>query len=160
MVHLGFSCSILLWCTTFNLWTFSWTVHFELLFRLKGTEQIHTEGSYFPSIIISVLCLIYYLIISWQLYLISLIHDVLNIIWRSLNSPLPLWYPYWPPSLLFPLTHLNLTSQPSEGRKASQKILLVRATFSSFSLPSHLEIIFFSMLFSSRRQFFHNPATF
>ena len=29
--------------TAYNLWTFSWFVHFELLFRLKGTEKIHTE---------------------------------------------------------------------------------------------------------------------
>ena len=42
--------TFLLWCTAYNLWTFIWIVHFELLFRLKGTEQI-----YFPSILISVL---------------------------------------------------------------------------------------------------------
>ena len=27
----------------YNLWTFTWFVHFELPFRLKGTEKIHTE---------------------------------------------------------------------------------------------------------------------
>jgi len=42
--------------TVHNLWTFTWIVHFELLFKLKGTEQIHTYGfSYFPSILIYVL---------------------------------------------------------------------------------------------------------
>ena len=47
--------TVLLWCTAYNLWTFPWVVHFELLFKLKGTEQIYTEG-YFPSILISALC--------------------------------------------------------------------------------------------------------
>ena len=40
----------------YNLWTFTWFVYFELPFRLKGTEKIHTERfSKFPSNIYSVL---------------------------------------------------------------------------------------------------------
>ena len=38
------------------MWTFTWFVHFELPFRLKGTEKIHTEGFLkFPSNIYSIL---------------------------------------------------------------------------------------------------------
>ena len=38
------------------MWTFTWFVHFELPFRLKGTEKIHTEKfSKFPSNIYSIL---------------------------------------------------------------------------------------------------------
>ena len=36
--------TVLVWCTAYNLWTFSWIVHFELPFTLKGTDKIHTEG--------------------------------------------------------------------------------------------------------------------
>ena len=32
-----------MYSTAYNLWTFTWFVHFELPFRLKGTEKIHTE---------------------------------------------------------------------------------------------------------------------
>ena len=35
--------TVLLYSTAYNLWTFTWFVHFELPFRLKGTEKIHTE---------------------------------------------------------------------------------------------------------------------
>jgi len=42
--------------TAYNLWTFTWFVHFELLLRLKGTEKIHTERfSKLPSSIYSIL---------------------------------------------------------------------------------------------------------
>ena len=33
-----------MYSTSYNMWTFTWFVHFELPFRLKGTDQIHTEG--------------------------------------------------------------------------------------------------------------------
>ena len=33
-----------MYSTAYNLWTFTWFVHFELPFRLKETEKIHTEG--------------------------------------------------------------------------------------------------------------------
>ena len=47
---------ILVWCTAYNLWTFTWIVHFELPFRLKVTDKIHTEGlSKFYSNIYSIL---------------------------------------------------------------------------------------------------------
>ena len=32
-----------MYSNAYNLWTFTWFVHFELPFRLKGTEKIHTE---------------------------------------------------------------------------------------------------------------------
>ena len=32
-----------MYSTAYNLWTFTWFVHFELPFRLKGTDKIHTE---------------------------------------------------------------------------------------------------------------------
>jgi len=35
---------VLMYSTAYNLWTFTWFVHFELPFRLKGTDKIHTEG--------------------------------------------------------------------------------------------------------------------
>ena len=39
-----------------NIYTFTWFVHFELPFRLKGTEKIHTERFFkFPSNIYSIL---------------------------------------------------------------------------------------------------------
>ena len=42
--------------TAYILWTFTWFVHFELPFRLKGTEKIHTEVfSKFHSNIYSIL---------------------------------------------------------------------------------------------------------
>ena len=42
--------------TAYNLWTFTWFVHFELPFRLKGTDKTHTEGlSKFHSNIYSIL---------------------------------------------------------------------------------------------------------
>jgi len=45
-----------IYCTAYNLWTFTWFVHFELPFRLKGTDKIHTEGlSKFHSHIYSIL---------------------------------------------------------------------------------------------------------
>ena len=33
----------MMYSTAYNLWTFTWFVHFELPFRLKGTDKIHTE---------------------------------------------------------------------------------------------------------------------
>ena len=48
--------TVLMYSTAYNLWTFTWFVHFELPFRLKGTEKIHTERfSKFPSNIYSIL---------------------------------------------------------------------------------------------------------
>ena len=45
-----------MYSTPSNLWTFTWCVHFELPFRLKGTDKIHTEGfSKFHSNIYSIL---------------------------------------------------------------------------------------------------------
>ena len=45
-----------MYSTAYNLWIFTWFVHFELPFRLKGTEKIHTERlSKFPSNIYSIL---------------------------------------------------------------------------------------------------------
>ena len=42
--------------TAYNLWTFTWFVHFKLPFRLKGTEKMHTERlPVFPSNIYSIL---------------------------------------------------------------------------------------------------------
>jgi len=42
--------------TAYVFWTFTWFVHFELPYRLKGTEKIHTERfSKFPSNIYSIL---------------------------------------------------------------------------------------------------------
>ena len=46
----------LMFSTVYNLWTFTWFVHFELPFSLKGTEKIHTERFFkFPSNIYSIL---------------------------------------------------------------------------------------------------------
>ena len=48
--------TVLMYSTAYNLWTSTWFVHFKLPFRLKGTENIHTEGfSEFPSNIYSIL---------------------------------------------------------------------------------------------------------
>ena len=45
-----------MYSTAYNLWTFTWFVYFELPFRLKGTEKIHTKRlSKFPSNIYSIL---------------------------------------------------------------------------------------------------------
>ena len=45
--------TVFLYSTAYNLWTFTWIVHFELPFRLKGTDKIHTEGLFkFPSMYI------------------------------------------------------------------------------------------------------------
>jgi len=45
-----------MYSTAYILWTFTWFVHFELPFRLKGTEKIHSERfSKFPSNIYSIL---------------------------------------------------------------------------------------------------------
>ena len=45
-----------MYSTAYNLWTYTWFVHFELPFRLKGTEKNHTERfSKFPSNIYSIL---------------------------------------------------------------------------------------------------------
>ena len=45
-----------MYSTAYNLWTFTWFLHFELPFRLKGTDKIHTERfSKFPSNIYSIL---------------------------------------------------------------------------------------------------------
>jgi len=50
-----------MYSTEYNLWTFTWFVHFELPFRLKGTENIHTEGfSKIPSNIYSILFAVYW----------------------------------------------------------------------------------------------------
>ena len=51
--------TVLVWCTVVhNLLTFTWIVHFELLYRLKETDKTHTEGLFkFLSILISVLWL-------------------------------------------------------------------------------------------------------
>ena len=35
--------TVLMYSTAHNLWTFTWFAHFELPFRLEGTEKIHTE---------------------------------------------------------------------------------------------------------------------
>ena len=48
--------TVLMYSTPYNLWTFTWYVHFELPFRLKGTDKIHTKGlSKFHSNIYSIL---------------------------------------------------------------------------------------------------------
>ena len=45
--------TVLMYSTAYNLRTFTWFVHFELPFRLKGTEKIHTERFFkFPLIYI------------------------------------------------------------------------------------------------------------
>ena len=45
-----------MYSTAYNLWTFTWFVHFELSSRLKWTEKIHTERFFkFPSNIYSIL---------------------------------------------------------------------------------------------------------
>ena len=45
-----------MYATAYNLWTFTWFVHFELPFRLEGTDKIHTERlSKFHSNIYSIL---------------------------------------------------------------------------------------------------------
>ena len=45
-----------MYSTAYNLWTFTWFVHFELPFRLQGTDKIHTEEfSKFHSNIYSIL---------------------------------------------------------------------------------------------------------
>ena len=45
-----------MYSTAYNLWTFTWFVHFELPFSLKGTDKNHTERfSKFPSNIFSIL---------------------------------------------------------------------------------------------------------
>ncbi len=46
---------LLMYSIAYNLWTFTWFVHFELPFGLKGTEKIHTERFFkFPSNIYSI----------------------------------------------------------------------------------------------------------
>ena len=49
---------VLVWCTVYNLWTFTWSVHFELPFRLEGTDIIHTEGL-FKFLSIHILCSVF-----------------------------------------------------------------------------------------------------
>ena len=45
-----------MYSTAYNLWTFTWFVHFNLPFSLKGIKKIHTERfSKFPSNIYSIL---------------------------------------------------------------------------------------------------------
>ena len=47
--------NILYYCTPLHIicLTFTWIVHFELPFRLKGTDKIHTKGLFkFPSMYI------------------------------------------------------------------------------------------------------------
>ena len=39
----GSYCIIVIYCICNLLWAFTWLVHFELLFRFKGIEQIHTK---------------------------------------------------------------------------------------------------------------------
>ena len=57
--------TVSMYTTAYNLWTFTWFVHFELPFRLKGTEQIHTKKfSKFPSNIYSIL-------FAYHLYLLT-----------------------------------------------------------------------------------------
>ena len=49
--------AVLVWCIAYKLWKFKLIVHFELIFRLKETDKIHTVGMLkFISILISVLC--------------------------------------------------------------------------------------------------------
>ena len=80
--------TVLLWCTSYNLWTFTWIVNFKLLFRLRGAEQIHTEeNSYFLSILISVLikCIILVPEISKYIVILS------NVLFWSLGQDLPVF---------------------------------------------------------------------
>ena len=50
----------------YNLWTFTWFVHFELPFRLKGTEKIHTER--FFKFLSNIYSILYgYMSIFWTL---------------------------------------------------------------------------------------------
>ena len=44
-----------MYSTAYNLWTFTWFVHFELPFRQKGTEKIHTERFFLLLSIYSIL---------------------------------------------------------------------------------------------------------
>ena len=36
--------TVIMYSTAYNLWIFTWFVHFELPFRLNGNDKIHTEG--------------------------------------------------------------------------------------------------------------------
>ena len=63
-----------MYSTTYNLWTFTWFVHFELHFRLKMTEKNHTKRfSKFRSNIYSIL---FDEGESWDLYCSSLCFPV------------------------------------------------------------------------------------
>ena len=44
MDSLGNILHVLMYSTAYILWTFTWFVHFEVPFRLKGTDKIHTKG--------------------------------------------------------------------------------------------------------------------
>ena len=58
--------TVLMYSTAYNLWTFTWFVHFELHFRLKGTEKIHTER--FFKFLSNIYSILYgYMSIFWTL---------------------------------------------------------------------------------------------
>ena len=89
-----------MYSTAYNLWTFTWFVHFELPLRLKGTEKIHTERlSKFPSNIYSILfgytvlsnCLCNYVnwninITSWQTIFVEEAKQVYVSLWRKKHA--------------------------------------------------------------------------
>ena len=54
-IYVQGSHTILFWCNAYNLWTFTWIVHFELNKELN--KFISRNSPYFPSILISVLWL-------------------------------------------------------------------------------------------------------
>ena len=61
--------TVLMYSTAYNLWTFTWFVHFEHSFRLKGTEKIHTERFFkFPSIYSILYDCITYLSLNTDVY--------------------------------------------------------------------------------------------
>ena len=89
-----------MYSTAYNLWTFTWFVHFKLPFRLKGTEKIHTERfSKFHSNIYSILygCISVYSILLRALYILifSILLTALYIcVLHTTESSVNLYTPY------------------------------------------------------------------
>ena len=86
-----------MYSTAYNLWTFTWFVHFELPFRLKGTDKINTEGlSKFHSNIYSILfeCSI---LVTWyrQRHVTTLLHyHWWEFWWRNIYLNFRFWYSF------------------------------------------------------------------
>ena len=112
-----------MYSTAYNLWTFTWFVHFELPFRLKGTEKIHTER--------------FFLFLS----IYSILYDCRNGMCDFQHNFLPLWIGHTPP-FKWRITWNYVHSPFNKQQQASFLIQTRNYVYSPFNIQQQASFFF------------------